>query len=476
MILILYRTPEKHYFRLHHCRPRFKNNIENVLIYVASEISRIGVCKKEEFISELNKAIFMFPGNVKKTAKTINNWRTEISSLFGFVLSDGGYSQASPIAKYLATEQDLIEFFKYFLYFFQYPGGHTKPHETVEFIKNGVSFKPAKYILSVLVTAENNGTRRFGLDKGEVTHCIFNDLRVTRDGKPASEIVALIEKNRLRNIKYEMQGDVTRYAKDILDYMVLANLLVERPDGRYYINRSEKIAIERFLASEKYFTGYEVFKGKTRILTQEVRQVQYNWFKYVNQEIGGETFKSDILTYLDGGRESAQSLSGSTIIEEIYKLLESEKQMPTTKQIGDTGENLVYGHECQRLKDNDREDLIHLVNLIPSSFAVGYDIQSVELDENKRYIEVKTTLSNRELIINSFQLTPNEWKTAETLKERYFVYRLMINRSGVKLFVIKDPVGKYKKDKLSMVPRDGAEIRYNPEISGTYEELLLWRR
>lgn len=37
-----YKVPEEYFFRVHHVRPRFKGDIENVLIYVAEEISRVG--------------------------------------------------------------------------------------------------------------------------------------------------------------------------------------------------------------------------------------------------------------------------------------------------------------------------------------------------------------------------------------------------------------------------------------------------
>ena len=35
-----YEIPEKYYFRIYHCRPRFKGNVENVLIYMATEITK----------------------------------------------------------------------------------------------------------------------------------------------------------------------------------------------------------------------------------------------------------------------------------------------------------------------------------------------------------------------------------------------------------------------------------------------------
>jgi hypothetical protein len=137
------------------------------------------------------------------------------------------------------------------------------------------------------------------------------------------------------------------------------------------------------------------------------------------------------------------------------------------------GESLVHSHECQRIKAGGREDLIHLIKHIPTQFAAGYDIQSVELDEKKRYIEVKTTISSKPLHFNRIHLTTNEWVVAEGFRDKYFIYRLMINKYSRKLFIIQDPVGLYKNDKIQMVPRDGADVIFK-EDSGEEEELLSW--
>jgi hypothetical protein len=48
----------------------------------------------------------------------------------------------------------------------------------------------------------------------------------------------------------------------------------------------------------------------------------------------------------------------------------------------------------------------------------------------------------------------------------------MISSGGVKLFIIDDPVGKYKADLLEMIPRDGASIRYSDK-SGYWEPLAI---
>ena len=43
-----------------------------------------------------------------------------------------------------------------------------------------------------------------------------------------------------------------------------------------------------------------------------------------------------------------------------------------------------------------------------------------------------------------FHLTPNEWSAAESNKDRYYVYRLMVTKGSLKLYIIQDPVGNYK--------------------------------
>ena len=98
-----------------------------------------------------------------------------------------------------------------------------------------------------------------------------------------------------------------------------------------------------------------------------------------------------------------------------------------------------------------------------TALAVGYDVQSVELDARKRYIEVKTTISNKPINFFTFHLTPNEWDTASTLSDRYFVYRLMISKNSLTIYVLQDPVHMYKKNQISLTIRDGAEITFNAE-------------
>ena len=65
------------------------------------------------FMKKVFDAIRTYPGNITKTKKTINNWRTEISSLFGLIEYDSQSNEAWPgsMSKTLAENQDLVEFF-----------------------------------------------------------------------------------------------------------------------------------------------------------------------------------------------------------------------------------------------------------------------------------------------------------------------------------------------------------------------------
>ncbi len=468
-----YRVPPEYYFRIHHIRPRFKFDVENVLIHMATEISKIPCLPQKEFARKVNEGVRRFPGNQTKSAKTIANWRTEISSLFGLIelLPLTGKYSASRMAIRLANNQDLVEFFKIFLYFFQYPGAHLKSYEAHDFIKVGIRFRPVPYVLRILRYGEKSIKRNFGITKAELTHCVFNDLRVTRDSRSVRKVYNLIVSNRRHKIDYDWEPQVTRYAKDILDYMVYADLLKYRSvNKRYYLNPSASGPIQAFINSNVYFKGYDPLYKKKRLTNSAVSDVSHEWFAYVNQDVDEELFRTSIIEYLDGMINDEQSL----LPETIKRFLETLRSGSIdTKIIGDFGEALVHGHECARLSNEGRNDIINKIKQIPSHFGVGYDILSLEADERKRHVEVKTTISRDQITFKQFHLTTNEWVVAEGLDGSYFVYRVSINKTGVRLFVIQDPVNKYKNGMLQMIPRDGADIKFT-DASGEQQELLIW--
>ena len=103
----MYRVPQEYYFRLHQIRPRFKTNIESVLLYVATEIAKLYTQPLDDFNANLFNAIRLYTGNATKKVKTIDNWRTEIAALFGFIEEDNvnKTAKAGTIAIKLSEEQ-----------------------------------------------------------------------------------------------------------------------------------------------------------------------------------------------------------------------------------------------------------------------------------------------------------------------------------------------------------------------------------
>ncbi len=482
-----YKIPDQYYFRIHHVRPRFKGDIENVLIYMAEEISAVGELPVDDFILAVNAAIYRYPGNAHRELKTINNWRTEISALFGFIEHTNTTDKPGRRAIELAQRQDLVECFKTFLYNFQYPGAHIKPRNVLEQIEAGVHFKPAQYILKLLRYANKGGGNSVGITKFEICHCVFNDLRVTRDNEGVEVTWDRILQNRKNHVEYDQTGDVVRYAGDIIDYMEIANLLKTYDSRMYYLNTLEEESIIKFCESSEWFDEYDTMLQKRAGSLEAVKNCTNGWFSYVNRDMQDTDFATDILAYIATDeddlmklKENITSEADAVTLDMIDRENELERRIAsgynnfTTKDIGDIGESLVHGHECMRVKLGGREDLIHLIKRIPTQFAVGYDISSVELDERKRYIEVKTTISSKPLHFNRIHLTKNEWNTASSTHDRYYVYRLLLSKSEKKLFLLQDPVGLYKKDMIDMIPSDGADITFDPTSVGRFEELLTW--
>jgi len=469
----MYQIPEEYFYPLHHIRPRFKGDVESVLLFMATQIARLEPADPETFKSKLNDAIRLYPENAGKEQKTIDNWRTEISALFGLLEYGEEIVKPGRMAILLAEHQDLIEFFRYFLYYFQYPGGHLKAQETAALINKGIRFKPARYLIELFFEGAKlvKEGERFGITKAEAAHCIFNDLRVTRDGRPPIETAKLILANRLAAIKYDEDGDIVRYAGDILDYLELADLTKLRPNYQYYVNASQLNTLQAFVDGQSFFAPYEVLYGKGNITAADVAKTQAAWFTYVNSTLNSSIFEADVLSLIEEiGEEKGQSVFIQQVLSRIRQSREAQEALKA-KEVGDIGEAIIIEHEKTRLLG--KPDLVRNVKKIPEQFAVGYDISSFEGEgELRRYIEVKTTVSRGKLASRNFHMTPSEWSAASSSREIYFVYRLMISGENLSLFLIQDPVGKYKQDLLGMVPRDGADITYSDK-SGHYADLLV---
>lgn len=486
-----YQIPDKFWFRIHFVRPRFKSNIENVLLYMANECCRIPRCSCSEYNKRYFNAIKMFPGNIGMTRKTLDNWRTEIPALFGFYKEnkETDITETTQMAVFLHENQDLTQFLRLFLCLFQFPGGHMKAVDVKDIIYNNIKFKPARILIQVLlagnsILSEQDSSKEMSISAEEATYCIFNDIRVTSGTVSANEIAQTILNNRKNKLKYynpkdkkirsltgtpRTKGDVTRYAKDILDYMEIANLLI-KTNGYYYLKGNEMVAIQNFRDDKTWFKGYDSLYGKKDIETVELTKIEQEWFEYVNNSMRPELFKTDVKAMF-----CQKNIVDVVFDDRIKEVVASDDR--TMKDIGNLGEAMICGHEKMRLKINGYEDFVRLVQIVDSpSYHPGFDIDSYEADgtEAHRYIEVKTTISKKKIQMFGFHMSPNEWRVAGTIKEHYCIYRLMLSEQDKILYILRNPVSLYKADQIEAEPRNGMEISFSTELFKP-TELLTWK-
>ena len=490
--VIYYQVPDNYWHRIHFVRPRFKSNIENVLLYMASECCRIPKCSCEEYSSKYFNAIKMFPGNIDMADKTLHNWRTEIPALFGFYKEnkESNTTETSKMAVFLHENQDLTQFLRLFLFSFQFPGGHMKPQDLRDIINNDIRFKPARTIIQVLMSGnrllgENGSKKEMSISAEEATYCIFNDIRVTSGHVRPEQVAQTILCNRKNKVKYynkkdpkvlsltgksRSKGDITRYAGDILDYMEIANLL-EKHNGYYSLKGNELTSLNIFANDVTWFSGYEQFYKKKDIGIMELSRIEPMWFEYVNNSMNLNLFKTDIRSIISKTDEI------DIVFEDRIKdVVESDDK--TTKDIGNLGEAIICGHEKMRLKISGYDEFIKLVQIVDSpAYHPGFDIDSFEADgtEDHRYIEVKTTISKQRIQMYGFHMSPNEWRVAGTIKEHYCVYRLMLSEREKILFILRDPVALYKTDKIEAEPRDGMEVTFSAEHFKP-TQILSWKK
>ncbi len=365
-----------------------------------------------------------------------------------------------------------------------------KPQDLKDIIYNNIRFKPAKMIINVLLSGNeilysNDSEKTMSISAEEATYCIFNDIRVTSGSITSKEIAETILNNRKNKIKYynakdpkvfsltgkpRTKGDVTRYAKDILDYMEIANLL-DCQNGYYFLKVNENKAIRLFAEDKSFFNGYEGFYGKSEIETSELSDIEPEWFEYVNATFNPDLFKTDLASIFTKDEEI-----DVVFADRIKEVVSSEDK--TTKDIGNLGEAIIVGHEKMRLKLSGYEQFIKLVQIVDSpSYHPGFDIDSFEADgtEDHRFIEVKTTISKKAIQMYGFHMSPNEWRMANTVQEHYCVYRLMLSEQSKILLVLRNPIKLYKTDQIEALPRDGMDITFD---SGQFEptKLLTWKK
>lgn len=129
------------------------------------------------------------------------------------------------------------------------------------------------------------------------------------------------------------------------------------------------------------------------------------------------------------------------------------RMLRAMEQAGAQAEKHVLDAERRRLRALNRHGLAERVKWTSQeNVAAGFDVESFEGNGTRRYIEVKSNVSGS----LRFVMTKNEWRTAQRLKSRYWVYVVTDVWGSPMVHHIQDPVAVEAAGGLTKRPRDWA--------------------
>lgn len=457
-----YQTPDKYRLDLHFPRSRFNTELEDTLLLLASKMVQLGNLPSSQFTNDINQYLRTLRGK-HLAPKTINNQRTEMTSLFGLVKQHNGQVIIGNRTVLLVETQDVPRFFKSVCNRFQYPNGINKIQFIEEYVRAGIRFKPAQYLIRLLRAGNAKTGKIFAVTAKEVAHLVFNDKRVTVDQESPEERIDLFLELRQKGVLCDGTGDIIRYARDFLNFMVAANLLIES-DKRYFLNSREKNALDFISQDQTFFDEFSLARQGVVVERKEISDVLDDWDDfYADADFDQEqalrttlsSFSQNTVQITDERNEIETVVTGYEIPDGVLEVIEEqENERPTTKQIGDEGEAIVYNLERKRVAV-ERPDLLGLVRIVSNDTSLGFDIQSVFDSGGKKYIEVKTTKRSFEPDFSAtsfFGISSNAWATAEQFGDSYFIARVIIAREKISVFVIRNPYEKFQNEKIRLLP------------------------
>lgn len=444
-------------------RGKSQTEMEDMLSSYAQMVRTNCPCTKEEFqyrcFRYFSQRLFgskdfdSLPHNKQKTVK---NHVTEIAGkLLGLYRTDAdGYVHETESCALLLEKNDYPLFFKNLCANLQFPNGSQKIQTIEERIAKGVKIKSLCYVVSLLDYAQRQEGNKL-LSKQEIGYYVLNNLDVLQGNVPVKDVYAQIMQDRANHVKREeLHGSHDwQHIKEQLNLLELSNVACS--DSQYiWLNDDEQTAIEIFRAknAEPLFDFYGLdlssYKGK--------KQMYADWDLYYGSV--DDRFRN---------------------LETVFTMKTSPKATKeasavglTKNELGDKGEILVYRLECERVK-RFKARLVNKVHLFSKTKGIGYDICSVEADENTskpefaRYIEVKSTKrttvpSLDSSLSDSFDMTANEWIAAEQYGDYYNVYRVYFTKSKIIVTRIQNPYKIYQEGKLEIKP-----LNYKIEFDGS---------
>lgn len=445
--------PENQY-RCTIIRGKSQSEVEDLLPFYAQTVHKNCPCTKEEFDFRCNKQLSKFffgnedfEGLTDANKKTIRNHITEIMGkllgLYYTSLEDMVYESES--CSFLLSKNDFPAFFKNICLNFQFPNFADKIQTLNDRIQNKINIRPMCYVVAFLDYARKQTINK-AITKQEIGYYILNNLDVLQGNVSVDTVYTQIMNDRKNKIKREkLQGSYDwQHIKEQFNLLELANIV--ETDAEYiWLNSKEENSIKLFVekSKESLFDFY-----------------QYNF----NSEDEKKKAKADWTLYF--GKLNSEITKTETQFSDTPRTSELKKEKGSvglsTVELGDKGEAFVYKMECERVKAF-KERLVNKVLLLGKTKGLGYDISSIEADENPtkpefaRYIEVKSTTRISEPSFDdnwsdSLNLTSKEWIAAEQYGEYYNIYRVYFTKKKTIVIKINNPFKKAEENEIEVFP------------------------
>lgn len=447
-------TPENQY-RCTIIRGKSQTEMEDLLPVYANIVHKYCPCTEETFrnsaFSDLSYTLFHtreFSQLPKNKQKTVKNHYTEIMGVLLGLFYPKYDAEAKEViihetdsCRFLIEKSDFPTFFKNLCLNYQFPNGEKKITTIQKEMELGIKLKPFCFVVKLLHIANSHKQL---LSKQEIGYYALNNLDVLCGNVSADEVFNRIMEDRLNGIKRnKLSGsNEWQHIKEQFNLLELANL-VEHDSERIWLNSEEASAIALFIKKQNS-PMFDVYSYNLNT-TVGKKQIVQDWKEY-NGKFNMELLNtSPVLGYID----NAKLKGGVTAIK-------------STTDLGNEGEALVFKLEQERVKFY-KERLVNKVLLLGKTKGLGYDISSIEADENPenpefaRYIEVKSTRRTTRPSFNqnwtdSLNITRKEWVAAQQFGTAYNIYRVYFTKSEVIVVRIHNPFALSKEGKIEVFP------------------------
>ncbi len=420
-------------------RGKSQSEMEDLLPFYAQLIHKVCPCTKEDFDIRCQNQLATFfyhvgdfetlPGD---NQKTIRNHITEVmGKLLGLYFTDEeGYVCESTSCIHLCDNHDFPTFFKNICFNLQFPNGAASTRFIKQYMDDSLNFRPLCFVVSLLLYARNNGNVL--LTKQEVGYYVLNNLDVLQGKVCEKDVYDRIMFDREKGVRRPaLSGSYNwQHIKEMFNLLNLANMALT--DNTFiWLNENEDRAIDIFSKNTKPTFDIYAYNTDSVEKTKLLKDAWQRYYGCMNKDIA--SLETDFVKPAGDSEQVRQrgAVGMSTV------------------ELGDQGEALVYQMEKERIR-RYKERLVNKVLLLGKTKGLGYDISSLEADENPthpefaRYIEVKTTKrvtrpSFAENWSDTLNLTTKEWVAAEQYGAYYNIYRVYFTRDGVIVIRIKDP-------------------------------------